>query len=132
MSDQPNQAGIAAIAIGFFLGAVTASGCEARRMTALKRGWNLVPAAVATQAIMAGRPLAAGMHAVGEVPEQFGTASLIRPEQASRYDGQPLLFDVLPGQFLSTPMFPSSWTVTRCEAVCQAQRKIDANPDRQR
>jgi hypothetical protein len=127
MSDQPNSASLAAVAVGFLLGSVSAGGCEARRMQRAKEGWNLIPAAVATQAIKAGTPLSSGMHAAGEVPEQFGTPTLVKPDQVSRFDGQPLLFDVIQGQLLSTQMFPSSWTVARCEVLCQAQRKIDAN-----
>lgn len=89
--------GMAVVAGGLAYGALRAQ--EAR----VRRGWDLVPVLVAAKDLAAGTTVTEALVAQREVPEQFATASVLRPESLVHVEGQPVRVPVVAGE-------PLLWT----------------------
>src|SRR5437868_13897608 len=57
----------------------------------VRRGWNLVPVVVAAQDIPEGTTVTLDMISQRQVPEQFVTSSVVRPESAVHVVNQKVL-----------------------------------------
>jgi pilus assembly protein CpaB len=73
---------IIALVLGLFAGVVAYSAIKKQERD-VRRGWNLVPVVVAAQDIPAGAQVTYEMISQRNVPEQFVTASVIKPDSAS-------------------------------------------------
>lgn len=109
-------------AVGAAFGFVLAKKAEVEA----RRGWNLVPVVVAA------RPLAPGAEVQFEdisqrsVPEQFVTASVVKPDSASYVVRQPVLVPVAAGE----PLRWSYFEATKATSEAGAAGWLDSEEER--
>lgn len=79
-----------AVALGVFAGIVAWSALK-KKESDVRRGWNLVPVIVAAAEISEGSVITMEMISQQQVPEQFVTSSVIKPDSAPYLIGQQVL-----------------------------------------
>jgi pilus assembly protein CpaB len=114
---------VAAIGLSLIAGVVSYSAIK-RQESAVRRGWNLVPVVVAAVDISEGTELTMEMIATRAIPEQFVTASVVKPDSAAYVLNQKVLVPVQPGDPLLWSQFASSRAAERLSS--KVQRKARA------
>jgi pilus assembly protein CpaB len=71
----------------------------------VRKGWNLVPVVVAAQDIAEGTPVTFELISQRSIPEQFVTASVVKPDQATRIIHQPVTVPVKAGDPMTWQQF---------------------------
>jgi len=79
----------------------------------LRKGWNLVPAVVASQDIPEGTVVTFDLLQQRSIPEQFVTASVVKPEGAETIVNQRLLVPVRAGDLLLWSQFEAKGSGTQ-------------------
>jgi len=87
------------------LAAVVAFVAIKKREVDARRGWNLVPVMVAEQEIREGSTVTAEMISARTIPEQFVTASVVKPDSVSYVLNQKLLVPLQAGDMLLWTQF---------------------------
>jgi len=87
------------------LAAVVAFVAIKKREVDARRGWNLVPVMVAEQEIREGSMVTAEMISARPIPEQFVTASVVKPDSVSYVLNQKLLVPLQAGDMLLWTQF---------------------------
>lgn len=85
-----------------------------------RRGWNLVPVVVAAQDIPDGTVVTLDMISQRQVPEQFVTSSVVRPESASHVVNQKVLAPLQAGD----PLLWSQFVAADAQVVLLAAADI--------
>lgn len=88
-----------------------------RQETAVRRGWSLLPVVVAAVDIPEDTLVTMEMMAQRSIPEQFVTASIVKPESASYIVNQRLLVPVQSGDPLLWSHFESKKQASRLFAT---------------
>ncbi|MBK7861130.1 MAG: Flp pilus assembly protein CpaB [Archangiaceae bacterium] len=98
---------LAAVFFGFFVAIawVNIRGTE----RGVRRGWNLVPVTVAAANLPEGTQVDFDMVSTREVPEQFVTASVVKPDSSAYIVGQRIMVPVQAGD----PLLWSQFETTR-------------------
>lgn len=90
----------------------------AQKLAAKKRaGWNLVPVVVAAVDLRAGTVVTMEMISQRSIPEQFATASMVRPDSASYLVNRPTRLPLHAGDPVTWPMVESSTAGPACAAL---------------
>lgn len=89
----------------------------------MKRGWFLVPALVAAHDLDEGATLTAADVETGRFPEQFVTASLLKPELRSQVEGRRLDKPVKKGDVLTVGLFERSALPPNCAPLARSAVK---------
>jgi pilus assembly protein CpaB len=113
---------VAAVFLGLLSGGVAWASIRARERE-VRAGWDLVPVLVAAQDLPEGSTLALEMVARRDVPEQFVTSSVVRPDSAATVLGQKLLVPVQAGDPLLWSAFEVARGVERLSAVVQRRAR---------
>ncbi len=112
------------IALGLgLLAAVAATTAWELAKRNVRRGWNLVPVAVASREIPEGTMVTIEMIAQRAVPEQFVTSSVIKPEAASYVVNQQVLVPLQPGDPLLWSQFATTKASDRLSAKIQKKTR---------
>lgn len=114
---------IIALVLGLVAGIVSYGAIKAKE-SAVRKGWNLVPVAVANQSIPAGTVITYEVVAQRDVPEQFVTSSVVKPETSSYVVGQKVLVDLQAGDPLLWSQFATTKTAERLSS--KVQKKLRA------
>jgi hypothetical protein len=107
------------------IGGAVAWGLAKRTELNVRRGWNLVPVVVAARDLVPGTTLSPEDVAQRSIPEQFVTASLVRPEAMASLLGKPVNSPIAAGEPLRGSF------VTRLEGLSRDQDRelLDACAD---
>lgn len=89
---------IAVVLLGLELGGTMLYAKHRGRLA--RKGWNLSPALVATRALKPGQKLTADMVTTGQIPEQFATRTLVKPEALPQVLGAQLVGELTTGDTL--------------------------------
>jgi pilus assembly protein CpaB len=90
----------------------------------VRKGWNLVPVAVAAGNLSAGTVLTIDMINQRGVPEQFVTSSVVNPEQAKNYlVNQKLLVDLQKGDPLLWSQVETTRTIEKLSTKVQKKAR---------
>lgn len=137
-SQQPSKAmafatgfGVAALLTLALLAALSLLWVK-ERAASRKKGWNLVDVLAVTRDLEEGAVLTAADVAVRPFPEQFATASVYRPGEASRVIGTPLQAPVLAGDALRRSNFEKPLLGPQCAEGARAAAKtlgLDGSAD---
>ena len=125
--------GLGALFFGLFAGLFGYVRVKAAT-TFVRRGWALTPVLVAAQDLPPGQAVTAQMISQRNVPEQFVTASVIKPDSASYILNQRLSVPVRAGDLLNWTYFASSrptkgGRMTDPPVVEECQRALQQRPD---
>lgn len=71
-----------------------------KRSAELHRGWHLAPVITINEPVRAGAVLTPPMLTQRQVPEQFVTASVVKPDELHTVIDLPVLVDLAPGDML--------------------------------
>lgn len=126
----PGQRGNASsVVAGVLIGMFVACGISgvlsyvliAKKRADVRRGWNLVPVVVAAQEIPENTVITFDMISQRSVPEQFVTASVVKPDSAAYVVNQRTLVPMNAGDPLLWTHFETKKSVTReCGALVTA------------
>ena len=97
---------------------------------AVRKGWNLVPVVVAASDIPEGTVVTLDMISQRQVPEQFATSSVVRPESASHIVNQKVLVPLQAGDPLLWSQFETMRASERLSTKVQKKTRaitIEAN-----
>lgn len=97
-----------ALGLGLLAGVIAYSAVK-RKELAVREGWNPVPVVVATVDLAEGTVVTSEMIAARNVPEQFVTSSVVKPDSASYIVNQKVLVPVQAGD----PLLWSQFETTR-------------------
>ncbi len=109
-----------ALGLGLLAGLVAYSAIR-KKEEDVRRGWNLVNVVVASQDIPEGASVAMDMISSRPVPEQFVTASVVKPESVSYVLNQKLLVPLQAGDPLLWTQFETTSAAERLSS--RVQRK---------
>jgi pilus assembly protein CpaB len=109
---------IIAIALAFIAGFVAWSAIK-KKESDVRKGWNLVPVVVAAVDISEGTEVTMEMIATRSIPEQFVTASVVKPDSASYIVNQKVLVPLQPGDPLLWSQFQSTRAAERLSTKVQ-------------
>jgi hypothetical protein len=98
---------VVAVGLGVVGGAVSYTYVK-RSERSVRAGWNLAPVIVASEDIAPGTAITYDLLAQRTIPEQFVTASLVKPDSTSYLVGQALLVPVKSGEALEWAFFEST------------------------
>ena len=98
---------VIAIVLGLLAGVIAWQSIERKRME-VQKGWNLVQVVVAGQDVPAGTTLDLDMIAQRDIPSQFVTNSIVRPESANLVVGQKVLVRLQTGDPIMWADFQST------------------------
>ena len=108
----PTRGLIVGSIVGLLLGAILGGGLHLlmkfKRSADVRRGWNLAPIVVAEKALEAGSVVTMTDVAQRSIPEQFITASMVKPSDASSVVNQPLRYSVEAGEPLQWAYFETA------------------------
>ncbi|MBN2494684.1 MAG: hypothetical protein JXR96_08855 [Deltaproteobacteria bacterium] len=90
---------------GFVLGYLVCFAVFRAEERELKEGWALVPVVVANQDLAAGTPIDYDLVAKMQCPEQFVSASTIKPSEFEKVIGRKLQVPMLRGDVFLWPLF---------------------------
>ncbi len=100
-----------------------------RREAEVRKGWNLVPVIVANQDISEGTAITTEMISQRSIPEQFVTASVVKPDSANYVINQKVLVPLQSGDPLLWSQFETTKAAERLSTKIQKQARaitIDA------
>jgi len=107
---------IVALVLGL-LAAVLAYQTIQRKEAKIKEGWTLMPVVVANRDIVEGSVLDYEMVAKMQMPEQFVTPSVVKPEQFEKVIGQKLMVPLQRGDLILWSHFRSEGTFERLSNI---------------
>ncbi len=119
---------LVALVLGLTAGAFAWLGIMKEKSDA-RRGWNLVPVVVAGQDISEGTVVTFDMIQQRQVPEQFVTSSVVKPDSASYVANQKILVPVQAGDPLLWTQFETTKAAERLSTKVQKKARaitIDA------
>jgi pilus assembly protein CpaB len=99
---------LAGLGVGLVLACLMSAGgywWVQRERVNVRKGWNLVPVVVAAQDIAEGTPVTFDLISQRSIPEQFVTASVVKPDQATRIVNQPVKVPVTAGDPMTWQQF---------------------------
>lgn len=117
-----------ALGLGLLAGVTTCSAIRVKEMN-VRRGWNLVTVVVASTTIPEGTVVTADMISQRDIPEQFVTQSVVRPETSNLVLNQEVLVTLQPGDPLLWSQFATSRTAEKLSTKVQKKGRaitIDA------
>ncbi len=103
---------IVAVVLGLASFVVGWSGLQKQRADA-RKGWNLVPVVVAAVDVSEGTVVTMEMVSQRSIPEQFVTASVVKPDSASYVVGQKVMVSLQAGDPLLWSQFETSRAAER-------------------
>lgn len=112
-----------ALALGLFAGVVAYSAIKKQERD-VRRGWNLVPVVVAAQDIPEGAQVTYEMISQRNVPEQFVTSSVIKPDSATYVLNQQVLVPLQAGDPLLWTQFQTTKAAEKLST--KVQKKLRA------
>ncbi len=112
-----------ALALGLFAGVIAYSAVRKKELD-VRKGWNLVPVVVATVDLSEGTVVTMEMISQRNVPEQFVTSSVVKPDSASYVVNQKVLVPVQAGDALLWSQFETTRASERLST--RVQRKARA------
>lgn len=128
MSEHSTAAKVAASAVGGALVGFLVAGCLGgpvafvweRKLAHQKRaGWNLVPVVVAAVDIPAGALVTMEMVSQRSIPEQFVTASVVKPDSASYIIGAPVTVRMEAGDMMMWSFFEHAVPSRECAVLAE-------------
>jgi len=120
---------LVALVLAVFAGAIAFSAIK-KKEADVRRGWNLVPVVVAAADIPEGTVVTLDMISQRQVPEQFVTSSVVRPESASHVVNQKVLVSLQAGDPLLWSQFETMRASERLSTKVQKKTRaitIEAN-----
>jgi pilus assembly protein CpaB len=102
--------------VGFIGGGLISGLATWKLATMNRKGWNLVPVVVASQDIPEGQVVTFDLIQQRSIPEQFVTASVVKPDGATSIVNQRLLVPVRAGDLLLWSQFETKGTGTQQES----------------
>jgi pilus assembly protein CpaB len=117
-----------ALGLGLLAGLIAWSAIK-KKEADVRRGWNLVPVVVATQDIPEGTVITFDMISQRQVPEQFVTSSVVKPDSANYVVGQKVLVALQTGDPLLWSQFENTKAAERLSTKVQKKMRavtIDA------
>ena len=112
-----------ALGLGLLAGIIAWSAIK-KKEADVRRGWNLVPVVVATQDIPEGTVITFDMISQRQVPEQFVTSSVVKPDSANYVVGQKVLVALQTGDALLWSQFETTKAAERLST--KVQKKVRA------
>jgi pilus assembly protein CpaB len=119
-----------ALALGLLAGIIAWSAIK-KKEADVRRGWNLVPVVVASQDIPEGSTITYEMIRQRNVPEQFVTASVVRPDSAAYVVGQKVVVPLQEGDPILWSQFETTKAAERLSSKVQKKLRaitLDARP----
>jgi pilus assembly protein CpaB len=119
-----------ALALGLLAGIIAWSAIK-KKEADVRRGWNLVPVVVASQDIPEGSTITYEMIRQRNVPEQFVTASVVRPDSAAYVVGQKVVVPLQEGDPILWSQFETTKAAERLSTKVQKKLRaitLDARP----
>ena len=119
---------IVALVLSLAAGAVAFSAIK-KKEADVRRGWNLVPVVVAAVDIAEGTVISFDMISQRQVPEQFVTSSVVKPDSASYIVNQKVLVPLQAGDPLLWSQFETTRAAERLSTKVQKRARaitIDA------
>ncbi|EPX59628.1 Heat shock protein 22.5 (Hsp22.5) [Cystobacter fuscus DSM 2262] len=114
---------IIALGLGLLAGIIAWSAIK-KKEADVRRGWNLVPVVVATQDLPEGTVITFEMISQRQVPEQFVTSSVVKPDSANYVVGQKVLVALQTGDPLLWSQFETTKAAERLST--KVQKKVRA------
>ena len=114
---------LVALGLALLAGVVAYSAIKKKEQD-VRRGWNLVPVVVAAQDIPEGTQITFEMISQRNVPEQFVTSSVIKPDSASYILNQKVLTSLQAGDPLLWSQFQTTKTAEKLSS--KVQKKLRA------
>jgi len=119
---------VIAVALGLFAGVIAYSAIK-KKEADVRKGWNLVPVVVAAVDVSEGTVVTMEMLSQRSIPEQFVTASVVKPDSASYVVNQKVLVPVQQGDPLLWSQFETTKAAERLSTKVQKRARaitIDA------
>lgn len=113
---------VIALVLGLLAGVVAYSAIK-KKETDVRRGWNLVPVVVAAQDIPEGTQITFEMISQRNVPEQFVTSSVIKPDSASYILNQKVLVSLQAGDPLLWSQFETTKSAEKLSTKVQKKAR---------
>lgn len=113
---------IVALVLALFAGLVAFSAIK-RKETEVRKGWNLVPVVVAAVDISEGAVVTTEMVNQRLVPEQFVTASVVRPDSVSYVVNSKVLVPLAAGDMLLWSQFEGTRAAERLSTKVQKKAR---------
>lgn len=121
---------VIALVLGALAGLIAFSAIEQKKKE-VQAGWNLVPVIVANQDIPAGTMLDLDMISQRNIPDQFVTGSVVKPESANYIVGQKVLVPLQKGDPVLWSHFESNKGFEKLSTIIQKKLRaisIKATP----
>jgi pilus assembly protein CpaB len=113
---------LVALVLAVFAGAIAFSAIK-KKESDVRRGWNLVPVVVAGSDVPEGTVVTLDMISQRQVPEQFVTSSVVRPESASHVVNQKVLVPLQAGDPLLWSQFETMRASERLSTKVQKKTR---------
>ena len=113
---------IVALVLGLLAGVVAYSAIK-KKESDVRKGWNLVPVVVAAQDIPEGTVVTIDMVSQRQVPEQFVTSSVVKPDSASYIVNQKVLVSLQAGDPLLWSQFETTKAAERLSTKVQKKTR---------
>jgi pilus assembly protein CpaB len=113
---------VVALVLGLVAGVVAYSAIR-KRESDVRRGWNLVPVVVASQDIPEGTQITIEMISQRDVPDQFVTSSVVKPESANYVIHQKVLVPLQAGDPLLWSQFETTKAAERLSTKVQKKAR---------
>ena len=113
---------LVALVLAVFAGAIAFSAIK-KKEADVRRGWNLVPVVVAGSDIPEGTVVTLDMISQRQVPEQFVTSSVVKPDSASYVVNQKVLVPLQGGDPLLWSQFETTKAAERLSTKVQKKAR---------
>lgn len=113
---------VVALVLGLLAGVVAYSAIK-KKEADVRRGWNLVPVVVAAADVPEGTVVTFDMISQRQVPEQFVTSSVVKPDSASYVVNQKVLVPLQAGDPLLWSQFETTKAAERLSSKIQKKTR---------